>query len=876
MPLMTHQNLSLHVVPHVRWRREGEQTFQQTRLALVELLDELLDRLAQADQESLLLDGQAILLEDYLAVRPYQWEPIQRLVHEGRLEIGPWYVMTDPFLVSPEALVRNLLIGQQVCRRLGRRLDVGYLPDTCGQIGQLPQILRGFGITSIALRDGVGEAPTELWWESPDGSRVLLIYLRGGYTIDLLAPSHGLAEEEVADWTTSGVILLLSDGQADEAIGGADRLLRRLKGINVASASLQDAVAAIQNQGRDYPLVIGELRSGQHFPLRTGVLSARLPLKQRNYAVQTVLERWAEPFSAWATLLTQQNPSLKPPLRAQSDILTYAWRLLLESQATDSVRGSVIDEVQREVEDRLGQAMQVAEGIAERNLVWLAERVDTARLKGAEPLLPVVVFNSTGHTRTDLAEVELVFPEGFTPVEVIDETGVAGPLEVEWETAPDGPPHLGGEAKVRFVARDVPPFGYRTYALRGMREGESVLAPLSDEGTDIENEYLSLTLDPSVGTFNLFDKRTGRLFEGLNRYVDGGDRGDLFTACPPMRDTVIDIATNTPIPVERRVGPVTQTLTFLQIYRLPEALTADREARLPLAAQFVPISITTTLRITRGVPRVDVETIVINNAHDHRLRVHFPVGAAAQDVLVDGHFEVLCRDLRLPAAEETTAWAEQPSPDQPQRAFVTLLGSDTGLTLANRGLPEVAVLVRQQGVEIALTLLRCVGWLSRDDLPNRRGAAGPQVETPLAQCPGEHTLAYSIIPHAADPLRAWWEAWAFQSPLRAVVTTFHRGVLPPMGSLIAADNPAFVLSAVKMAEDGRGLIVRGYSVSGAPEEVTLRTGIRFTHAERVWLDESPMGKPLKVSRRSTVRFAVHPAEIVTLRLGNEGVGGSEV
>ncbi len=873
---MTHQSLSLHVVPHVRWQREGSQTFQQARLALVGLLDDLLDQLAQADQTSLLLDGQAILLEDYLAVRPYQWEPIRKLVREGRLEIGPWYVLTDPFLVSPEALVRNLLIGQQVCARLGRRMDVGYLPDTCGQIGQLPQILRGFGIEAVVLRDGVGEAPTELWWESPDGSRVLLIYLREGYAADLVASSRSPAERELADWTASGVILLLggSKGQAAGEIG-ADLLPRRLRGISLISGSLQDAVALVQNQSGDYPQVIGELRSGQRFPLRSGVLSARLPLKQRNHAVQTVLEHWTEPFSAWATLLAQQHLSLKPPLRTQSDILAYAWRLLLESHTADSVRGTVIDEVQREVEDRLGQAAQIAEGVAECNLAWLAEQVDTTRLRGAGPLLPVVVFNGTGRTRTDLVEVRLILPEGFAPTEVIDETGTVEPLEIEQETAPDGSPYHAGMVKVRFVAHNVPPFGYRTYALRGIAEEEGAQVLSSDGGTDIENEYLNLTFDASVGTFNLFDKRTGRLFEGLNHYVDEGDRGDLFTACPPARDTVIDIATNTPIPVERRVGPVTQTLTFLQIYRLPETLTADREARLPLAAQFVPISIATTLRITRGVPRVDVETTVLNNARDHRLRVHFPVGAGAQDVLVDGHFEVVCRALALPAAEETITWAEQPTPDQPQRAFVTLLGSDTGLTLANRGLPEVAVLAHQQGVEIALTLLRCVGWLSRDDLPNRRGAAGPQVETPLAQCSGEHTLAYSIIPHAADPLPAWWEAWAFQSPLRAVVTTFHRGVLPPMGSLIATDNPAFVMSTVKMAEDRRGLIVRGYSVSETPEEVTLRTGLRFTHAERVWLDESPMGKPLKVSRRSAVRFVVRPAEIVTLRLWNEGVEGSE-
>ena len=868
MPLMTRQSIRVHIVPHVRWQREGRQTFQQARLALINLLDDLLDRLAQTDNASFLLDGQVILLEDYLAVRPYRRELVEMLVREGRLEVGPWYVMTDPFLVSPEALVRNLLIGQQVSARLGKRLDVGYLPDTTGQIGQLPQVLHGFGIPAAVLRDGLGEAPAELWWEAPDGSRVLLIYLREGYdsATHFLSSPHGLPTEQ----TESGVVLLLdgSDGQAGEGVH-ASTLPRRLKGVTLASGGLQDAVAAFQSQGGDHSVVVGELRSGQRFPLRCGVLSSRLSLKQRNHAVQTMLECWAEPFSAWVTLLARQNPALKPPLRAQGDVLAYAWRLLLGNHAADSVRGSVIDGVQREVEDRFDQVAQIADEVIGSNLIWLAQQVDTARLEGAGTFVPVVVFNSAGYPRTDLAEVKMVLPGGFVPLEAVDETGASVPLEIEPLVLPGDSPDPQGRVIVRFVAHDVPPFGYRTYALRGTEQGEKANVPFTDGGTSIENEYLHLTFDPSVGTLSLFDKRTGRLFEGLNRYVDEGDRGDLFTFCQPSHDTVIDVATNTPIPVERQVGPVTQTLTLLHIYRLPETLTAEREARLPLAAQFVPISIATTIRITQGVPRADVEVTILNNARDHRLRVHFPVGASAQDVLVDGHFEIVHRDLRLPAAEETATWAEQPTPEQPQRAFMTLLGSDTGLTLANRGLPEVAVLARQQDVEIALTLLRSVGWLSRDDLPNRRGAVGPQIETPLAQCLGEHTLAYSIIPHAADPLPAWQQAWAFQSPLRVVVTNVHRGVLSPTGSLIAADNPAFVLSAVKMAEDGRGLIVRGYSIGQAVEEVTVRTGMRFTHAERVWLDESPMGEPLKVSRRNAVRLAVRPAEIVTIRLWNE-------
>ncbi len=109
----------------------------------------------------------------------------------------------------------------------------------------------------------------------------------------------------------------------------------------------------------------------------------------------------------------------------------------------------------------------------------------------------------------------------------------------------------------------------------------------------------------------------------------------------------------------------------------------------------------------------------------------------------------------------------------------------SGLMLANRGLPEVEVLKNPLGnAEIALTLLRCVGWLSRDDFSTRKGHAGPFLETPGAQMPGKWAFDYSIIPHSGNWQSAFWQAYAFETPLRAVTTGLHAGGLPPAGSFV--------------------------------------------------------------------------------------------
>jgi len=130
---------------------------------------------------SFLLDGQTLLLDDYLAIRPEREPDLRRHIAHGRLMIGPWYILPDEFLVSPEATVRNLMLGAKVCARFGARMPVGYTPDPFGHISQLPQILAACGIEAAALQRGLSDESTELWWEAPDGTRLLTIYFRAGY-----------------------------------------------------------------------------------------------------------------------------------------------------------------------------------------------------------------------------------------------------------------------------------------------------------------------------------------------------------------------------------------------------------------------------------------------------------------------------------------------------------------------------------------------------------------------------------------------------------------------------------------------------------------------------------------------------------------------
>src|SRR3954471_17348534 len=100
----------LFLVAHTHWDREWYRTSERFQQRLVALIDELLDE-PPAAGESFLLDGQAIVIGDYLEVRPERSTEIAKLLHDGRLEAGPWYVLADELIPCGEALVRNLLAG---------------------------------------------------------------------------------------------------------------------------------------------------------------------------------------------------------------------------------------------------------------------------------------------------------------------------------------------------------------------------------------------------------------------------------------------------------------------------------------------------------------------------------------------------------------------------------------------------------------------------------------------------------------------------------------------------------------------------------------------------------------------------------------------
>ncbi len=227
-------------------------------------------------------------------------------------------------------------------------------------------------------------------------------------------------------------------------------------------------------------------------------------------------------------------------------------------------------------------------------------------------------------------------------------------------------------------------------------------------------------------------------------------------------------------------------------------------------------------------------------------------------------FDVVRRPLGVPA--DTSEWIEQPVPTHPQKAFVSVSDGAAGLMVINRGLPEYEVLREADGsVTVALTLLRCVGWLSRDDYPCRKGHAGPALETPEAQCLGRQVFEYAIVPHAGNWRVVYPEAHAFNAPLRAVSTGSHAGPLPLTQSLISVQGEGIVLSAVKEAEKRDGWIVRCYNILGTAVVAQLQTFVPPRSAWLVNLAEEEL-RELPLDGPGLIRVALGGRQVVTIKL----------
>ncbi len=857
------------VVSHTHWDREWYQPFEAFRARLVRMMDSLIE-LFERDPEfkHFVMDGQTVPLDDYLEIRPDRRETIEKLIRDGRLLVGPNYMLPDEFLIGGEAWVRNLQFGIRSARKYGGVMNIGYSPDAFGHIAHLPAILRGFGIDAVVIWRGVGRevSVSEFRWASPDGSEVLAVHFPYGYGYMAEVPDDAAALEAalhnmraaLEPFATTSHVLVPNGTDHLPAHAGLSQVIKLANKImpdaEVVHGTYADFVAGVRQElgARGYerlPLLTGEFRDSSRSNVLAGVLSTRIWLKQRYAHCEGLLTRYAEPLAAWAHIARKAKGASEEQTLSEKGLLHQAWKLLLQNGPHDSVTGCSVDAVYDDVGLRFEKCEQIAGSVLFDSHGLIA---GLAAPTGVET---VVVFNPEHGPRTDFVAFRLPVRDGLLPSHVVDEAGREAPLQVVARGL-YSPRDKRERVEAAFVTTDVPGFGYKAFRV----EYDGAASAAKAGSASIENEFFLVTGE-SDGTLTVEDKRTGGVLRGLNRFEDGGEAGDEYTYNSPENDEIVR-EPNGPVRIAvTEAGPARWTLKVAQTYSLPARLSEDRHAR---SKEHAECEIVSLVRLYPGVARVEIETTVDNRSEDHRLRALFPSGVVTGHSAAEQHFGVVERRAKLP--EHDSTWYETPVGTYPQKTFTDLSDGERGLMIANRGLPEYEVLTEADGTAtLALTLLRCVSWLSRDDLRTRTGHAGPGMYTPGAQMPGRWTFECALVPHEGGWQTAFPEAHRFARPLRAVRVPGGTGEWPREKSLLSIPIAEVVLSSLKLGEDDDGIVVRMYNIANEVTAANLTLREPYRGVQEVDLNEE--NEHPAAEQGGAVRLGLSPNQIVTLKFG---------
>ena len=896
----------IQVVTHTHWDREWYSPFELFRMRLVRLVDRLLDLLeSEPDYVSFLLDAQSVVLDDYLAIRPEQEGRLRAQLEAGRIEVGPWYVQPDQFLVSSEALVRNFLAGRRIAARAGAPgggLRVGYLPDMFGHMSQIPQILRGFGIDVAICWRGISgsDAPPEFVWRSPDGSEVLAVHLpdKTGYSMahrlsrDPAAALAQLADSDNGPGGRTPFRLMLVGCDHVEPQDGLGALLRAIAALPDAPAEVAhtglgrfaDQVrASLRAQGllaadggpapQGLPVREGELRDTNrgargHFNfVLPNVLSSRVPLKLRNAEVERELTVWAEPLAALARM-----EGAAPEL----GFLHHAWQVLLQNHPHDSIGGCSRDEIHRQMAARFETAMQVARQVSDESAARLAAVVDTSGLPAEGR--PVMLVNPTPAARREVVDVLVDMPEGFwrdlevtsaegarVPAQVVESEGqvmrTTGmpesdlfPVVVANEGAAPKPDsgwftafeHVR-QVRLRWAA-DVPGCGYATYRVRPVTRGRVNRGSLRTGPLAATNGVLSLELSAG-GELTLTHLASGRAWRSCLRLEDGGDAGDGYTYSPPPEDEVLTWRPRGVSLVED--GPVATTFRLEGDFLLPRGLDPDRRGR---QDERVACPVRLDLTLAAGAPLVDARLRFENRASDHRLRLVAPTGLHPAWSQAEGQWDILRRPT-VPRHPPEDVWIEDAPACHPTHGFVDAAeeAGGPGFALVSFGLREFELTPRG---ELCLTALRACGYLGAPQPLTIISGAGPMARTPDAQMLGTTIdVRFALVPHGAGA-DLWALSQAWKSPCRAYPQSRHAGTRPLSDRWVRLPEGLDV-SSLKESEDGTGVVLRLFNPGDAPRTGSVALGRPVRAAMRVGLDEQPVG-PLAVDGDGAVEVRVPP------------------
>jgi len=751
----------------------------------------------------LFCQSQMKLYEDLKSLYPEIYDGIKERVKEGRWEvIGGMYVEPDCNLISGESFVRQLQFGREFARReFGTTSSVCWLPDVFGIAWFIPQILKRAGFRFLITNKPV-------IWNDTNEFPHNTFWWEGPDGSRILAhlPATHFGASIDAD------VMLTNWNEYKQKVACSEVIYNYGYADGRGGPNREDVLS-----GRRYKSIPGMPESlfthGQEAFERIEAKAEGLPVWKDELYLEThrgtyTTQARLKKNNRKAEILYRNAEAMSALARLlggsyPGEDLHEGWKLILKNQFHDILPGSHVTQA-------FHDALKDYEAVFEKGDKALTSALGYIGSQISSDSAAVAVFNMQPWERTDVVVAE--FEEAPEPsCKIVDANGNSVPFQVLSQD--------DGRVRVLIEARDVPPMGYTVYRLvEGQPDGGTPFVVRDDS---IENDFFQVCFDGQGTISGIYDKKNDRqvIKEGnqVQLFEDVPGRYAAWDIVPMYKDREFEVP-----PVERseivETGPVRLVL---------------RQER-----SFMKSKIVQNIILYRSLPRIDFETEIEWGERDRLLKAGFLVNVNAMRATYDISYGYIERPTHA-----NTSW-DAAKFEVCGHLWADLSEGDYGVSLLNDCKYGYDIF----GHRMRLTLLR-----------------GPQYPDPTADL-GHHSFTYSLYPHRGDwrqgetPRRAW----ELNDPLMAIPIGGGEGNLKSSGSFLSIVSDHVMISALKMAEEGDGLILRLYEDQNRRGPVTVAFFHPPSRATECDPYENDIGQADIVS--GCLRFDIRPFEVRTFKL----------
>ncbi len=828
------------------WDREWYKPFQGFRYYLTEMTDGLIDALENDKIKTFTFDGQTVVLEDYLEIRPENEERIKKLVSSGRLKVGPWYVMPDELLVSGESIIENFLIGHKTAKKFGASAwKFGYANDIFGHIAQMPQILNGFGIDGVYLGRGAGN-DRRFIWQSPDGSECYTYNFNYGQlkrNMDMSDNQYEYLRESIKSQECDDVPIILLNYTDDHAVLNENtfEFEKNICGLDNYEVSegfeyYAKAVCAYKDK---LPIKCGELIETGHttedFRAVTHSLSSYYTLKQANDRCERNL------YNMLAPMLVMGEICGFFEKRAFFDV---ARKYLLKNQPHDSICGCSVDEVHMNMPYRYNQANEIADVIKEE---FIAKTVNTADTEKNCYTLAVFNFNISPINGT--VTVDIDFPKDWSSVfegnagygrinmfKIVDAQGNDVDyqiLDIRYDKEIYKRQDIT-EVDCYTVAMNtqIMPFGTTCFCIVPAKTLNNV-PKIRHEGTLIaENEYLTLEVSGS-GNIDIIDKSAGRRYKNLNTFIDESDMGNGWFYENAAINSPAVVSSGGCVEVINN-GPLVNSFKITREMLVP-AKTENRNR----CEERIAMSISTTVTVKAHSKTVEFDTVINNTPKDHRVRMIFPTELSGDEYFASQAFCFVKRKRGVTA--EGINYRE---PESYEKNTSGIIGVSSGENkfyfVGKEGFHEAGV---YPDGTISVTMFRGFGREFHEK------------NSKSAQLNGKLTFSYAVCIDDSN-------LFDIQKKIsEKAVSYMCKGELKPVNNMVSLEYGNAEVSVIKPAENNSGWIVRLFNPTSKIITDVAKINIPDVEVYETNLEEKEQSKNLLSN--NTVNVCIEPYKIKT-------------